>query len=173
MLVLRFTLERRRVEQRKQVRESGVPIAGSILRLIDSCITQLEAQGPSRTCNESKEEAYPSGTARARSRTSRFSLRGRPSCSPRPPSRRSLGFTPACYRFADWVRFTRARTEKVDWVSRPRSKRPDRIYWPQRASARSRASMDARRQPRARPSAGTSDAQSAQIGRPVAPGIES
>jgi len=26
------------------------------LRLIDSCITQLQAQGPSRTCNESKEE---------------------------------------------------------------------------------------------------------------------
>jgi len=30
--------------------------AGSYLRLIDSCITQLEAQGRSRTCNESKEE---------------------------------------------------------------------------------------------------------------------
>ena len=32
--------------------------AGSYLRLIDSCITQLKAQGPSqfRTCNESKEE---------------------------------------------------------------------------------------------------------------------
>jgi len=30
--------------------------AGSRLRLIDSCITQLKAQGPSRTCNESKEE---------------------------------------------------------------------------------------------------------------------
>ena len=30
--------------------------AGSYLRLIDSCITQLGAQGPSRTCNESKEE---------------------------------------------------------------------------------------------------------------------
>ena len=30
--------------------------AGSDLRLIDSCITQLEAQGPSRTCDESKEE---------------------------------------------------------------------------------------------------------------------
>ena len=29
---------------------------GSYLRLIDSCITQLKAQGPSRTCNESKEE---------------------------------------------------------------------------------------------------------------------
>ena len=29
--------------------------AGSYLRLIDSCITQLKAQGPSRTCNESKE----------------------------------------------------------------------------------------------------------------------
>jgi len=30
--------------------------AGSYLRLVDSCITQLKAQGPSRTCNESKEE---------------------------------------------------------------------------------------------------------------------
>ena len=26
------------------------------MSLIDSCITQLEAQGPSRTCNDSKEE---------------------------------------------------------------------------------------------------------------------
>jgi len=30
--------------------------AGSYLRLIDFCITQLKAQGPARTCNESKEE---------------------------------------------------------------------------------------------------------------------
>jgi len=30
--------------------------ARSYLRLIDSCITQLKAQGPSRTGNESKEE---------------------------------------------------------------------------------------------------------------------
>ena len=30
--------------------------AGSYLRLLDSCITQLKAQGPFRTCNESKEE---------------------------------------------------------------------------------------------------------------------
>ena len=29
--------------------------AGSYLRLIDSCITQLKAQGPSRICTESKE----------------------------------------------------------------------------------------------------------------------
>jgi len=29
---------------------------GSYLRLKDSCITQLKAQGPSRTCNESTEE---------------------------------------------------------------------------------------------------------------------
>ena len=29
---------------------------GAYLRLIDSCITQLKAQGPSRTCNESTEE---------------------------------------------------------------------------------------------------------------------
>ena len=27
------------------------PAAGSYLRLLDSCITQLKAQGPSRTCN--------------------------------------------------------------------------------------------------------------------------
>jgi len=33
----------------------------SLLRLIDSCITQLKAQGPSRTCNESKEEVYSTG----------------------------------------------------------------------------------------------------------------
>jgi len=32
------------------------PARGSYLRLIDSCITQLKAQGTSRTCNESKEE---------------------------------------------------------------------------------------------------------------------
>jgi len=31
--------------------------AGSCLRLIDSRVTQLKAPGPSRTCNESKEEA--------------------------------------------------------------------------------------------------------------------
>jgi len=30
--------------------------AGSYLRLVDSCITQLKAQGPSRTCTESREE---------------------------------------------------------------------------------------------------------------------
>ena len=37
----------------------AVPLPSSrvaYLRLIDSCITQLKAQGPSRTCNESKEE---------------------------------------------------------------------------------------------------------------------
>jgi hypothetical protein len=33
--------------------------AGSYLRPIDSCITQVKAQGPSRTCKESKgEEGY-------------------------------------------------------------------------------------------------------------------
>ena len=30
--------------------------ASSYLRRIDSCITQLKAQGPSRTCNESKDD---------------------------------------------------------------------------------------------------------------------
>ena len=31
-------------------------VAGSYLRRIDSFSTQVKAQGPSRTCNESKEE---------------------------------------------------------------------------------------------------------------------
>ena len=35
--------------------------AGSYLRLTDSCITQLEAHGPSRTCTESKEEEEDKG----------------------------------------------------------------------------------------------------------------
>ena len=30
--------------------------AGSYVRPIDSCTTQLEAHGPSRTCNESQKE---------------------------------------------------------------------------------------------------------------------
>jgi len=33
-------------------------------RLIDSCITQLKAQGPSRTCNESKEDEEESTDTR-------------------------------------------------------------------------------------------------------------
>jgi len=33
--------------------------AGSYLRLVDSCITQLKAQGPSRTCNETATDADP------------------------------------------------------------------------------------------------------------------
>jgi len=32
------------------------PVQGEGLRLLDSCITQLKDQGPSRTCNESKKE---------------------------------------------------------------------------------------------------------------------
>ena len=37
--------------------------ATSILRLIDSCITHLKAQRPSRTSNESKAEEEEEGTA--------------------------------------------------------------------------------------------------------------
>ena len=44
----------------------SVTEAGSNLRLIDSCITQLKAQGPSRTSNESKEEEEKDCAARAR-----------------------------------------------------------------------------------------------------------
>jgi len=41
--------------------------AGSYLRLIDSCITQLEAQGPCRTCNESLRRRRRSRRRRRRS----------------------------------------------------------------------------------------------------------
>ena len=34
----------------------GKELKCSYVRLIDSCITQLKAQGPSRTCGESEEE---------------------------------------------------------------------------------------------------------------------
>jgi len=40
--------------------------AGSYLRRIDSCITQLKARGPSRTCNESKEEEVQGGAHQRR-----------------------------------------------------------------------------------------------------------
>jgi len=45
---------------RRNCRERGVVVteAGSYLRRIDSCITQLKAQGPSRACNESKGVAF-------------------------------------------------------------------------------------------------------------------
>jgi len=42
--------------------------AGSYLRLIYFCITRLKAQGPSRTCNESKEEEKKSYPIAARQR---------------------------------------------------------------------------------------------------------
>jgi len=40
---------------RLEVEDVSLQVA-SYLRLVDSCITQLKAQGPSMTCNESKEE---------------------------------------------------------------------------------------------------------------------
>ena len=43
---------------------AAIAEAGSYVRLIDSCITQLKAQGPSRTYNESKEEEEKKGVCR-------------------------------------------------------------------------------------------------------------
>jgi len=45
----------------KKVRLGSGSEAGSYLRLIDSCITQLKAQRISRTCNESEEEEEEEG----------------------------------------------------------------------------------------------------------------
>ena len=55
--------------------------AGSYFRLVDSFLTQLEAQGPSRTCDESKEEEEPPATwceLYPGSRKGRFPLNGDP-----------------------------------------------------------------------------------------------
>ena len=43
-------------EKRRQARNLALGEAGSCLRRIDTCVTQLKAQGLARTCNESKEE---------------------------------------------------------------------------------------------------------------------
>jgi len=44
-------------------RDVACSAGGSYLRLIDSCITQLKAQGPSMTCNESNEEGTERGAS--------------------------------------------------------------------------------------------------------------
>ena len=56
-LLYHSTLGLRVIKKRgPAVRLFATPAGGSYLRRIDPCITQLKAQGPSRTCNESKEE---------------------------------------------------------------------------------------------------------------------
>ena len=64
----------------KSVQLSISTETGSYFRLIDSCITQLRAQGPSRTCSESKEEAEEARPTRPRKTgltgTPRKALRG-------------------------------------------------------------------------------------------------
>ena len=49
--------------------------AGSYLRLIDSCITQLKAQGPTRTCHESKEAEEVDENTLSALRADRFRVR--------------------------------------------------------------------------------------------------
>ena len=44
------------LEAKAENRGVVVTEAGSYFRLIDSCITQLKAQRPSKSCNESEEE---------------------------------------------------------------------------------------------------------------------
>ena len=57
----------KRISAKPENRCVVVTEAGSYSRLIDFFITQLKAQGPSRTCNESKEEeeAFAGGVPRA------------------------------------------------------------------------------------------------------------
>ena len=55
--VQRFAAVRTRLNH-KSIQNRGIVVteAGSYSRLIDSCITQLKAQAPPRTCNQSKGE---------------------------------------------------------------------------------------------------------------------
>ena len=59
---------------------ASVTEAGSYLRLIDYFITQLEAQGPSRTCNESKEEEEEGSSIRLCERSSTL-IEGHTTCA--------------------------------------------------------------------------------------------
>ena len=78
-------------------RPSSGSQVGSHLRLIESCTTQLEAQGPSRTCNESKEDEED----HRRWEPSLGVREQRPSTPPRlstPPRRARSTHTQTCFR---------------------------------------------------------------------------
>ena len=51
----------KRISAKPENRCVVVTEEGSYLRLVDVCITQLKAQGPSKTCNESKEAEEEGG----------------------------------------------------------------------------------------------------------------
>jgi hypothetical protein len=67
--VLDYFLQLLRVKSRADLGGVVVIEASSYSRLIDFHITQLKAQGPSRFCNESKEEKKDRGGPSARRRT--------------------------------------------------------------------------------------------------------
>jgi len=54
--VYHSTLDLSVIKKKEKVPQTWRPEHSPKLRLIDSCITQLTAQGPSRTCNESQAE---------------------------------------------------------------------------------------------------------------------
>jgi len=81
-------------------------------RLIDSCITQLKAQGSSRTCNESEEEEEEDGTMVACSASERSMGRQVRYLKPDPRHATPWGaHRPACRRalFVDAQRFSHLR----------------------------------------------------------------
>jgi len=88
------------------------------LRRIDSCITQLKAQGPSRTCNESKEEEDLTWSQR---------MSGPTSCvfSPSQMRRTDAKVVGAKERYNSWFRVGGLG---VSWLEQPHLK------WPQRMS---------------------------------------
>ena len=61
----------------KTLKSKRSTLHGTYLRLIDSCITQRKAQGPCRTCNESKEEEEEDIQTDDWRRTHQESLRSR------------------------------------------------------------------------------------------------
>jgi len=68
---------------------------GSYLRLIDSCITQLKAQGPPRTSNESKEalkQGLPGNTLESFRESLAAALAPKPSMQEQPLYRNVLWF---------------------------------------------------------------------------------
>ena len=92
------------------------------MRLIDSCITQLKAQGPSRTCNESEEEVLHH---RARAPSPATTLRRRPGCSVVPrralrrrPPPQAAGVSPVADLEPERLDVAVQRLERSSGVSR-------------------------------------------------------
>ena len=119
--------------KRKKATEASpmllVTEAGSYLRLIDFCVTQLKAQGPSRTCNESKEKEEEGEASPMLLEGDRGFLQSThpPGCERRPDAPHTTvpnGYISNCRGRRDIENLTRTDTEasgRVRWAHAKRT----------------------------------------------------